>query len=205
MTITRLLILFIMMMEFAPAGGLTVNLQNHFGMTVVDVAQARDVPLYSDVSGQYVRHLTDCDNFSYKGLIQVFFIDRGESRIGAELGFNALYWWEEKYYVGTAYNVFTGRSERVPRWQQGEIWTWHLGALIQRNISDKFYIQSGLGIHTFFNGTGTTAGISAAVGYNLRFLSVITIPLEARTDIVFGRATPISFLLGFGFKFDLGS
>ena len=204
MTITRPLILCIMMMEIAYPGGLTINLQNNFGTTVVDVAQARGVPLYSDVSGEYVRHLTDWDNFSYKGLIQVFFIDRGESRIGAELGFNALYWWEEKYYIWE-YSSSTNRFEPKPRWQWGEIWTWHLGALIQRNISDRFYIQSGLGVHTFFNGTGTTAGISAAVGYNLRLLSVITIPLEARTDIVFGRATPISFLLGVGLKFELGS
>lgn len=64
-----------------------INFQNNFGYTIVDVAQAMEIPEFSDITNE---GLVDWDQFNYKGLIQVF-IPKGKMLIGGEIGFNRLY------------------------------------------------------------------------------------------------------------------
>lgn len=64
-----------------------INIQNNFGYTIVDVAQAIEIPEFSDITNE---GLVDWDQFNYKGLVQVF-LARDKMLIGGEIGFNRLY------------------------------------------------------------------------------------------------------------------
>jgi len=166
-----------------------VNLQNNFGYSIVDVGQAMDISEFSEVTNT---GLNDWDQFNYKGLIQIF-LNRDKMLLGAELGFNRLYSWEERYKTSMDYD----------RWRWGTIWTWHLGALIQINIAEQYYFTTGAGLYNFFNGSGTTVGFPLAVGHVIKFNDKISLPIEFRTDIIFGDGTPITLGGGIGLKFEI--
>lgn len=169
-----------------------INLQNNFGYTIVDVAQAMEIPEYSDITGE---GLVDWDQLNYKGLIQVF-IPKGKMLIGAEVGFNRLYRWEEAYIPSSSYS-----NTKYYRW--GTIWTWHIGALIQLNFANQYYLTTGTGVYTFMNGTGTTVGFPLGLGHTVKISDSISIPIEFRTDIIFGSGAPIAIGGGLGLKFTL--
>ena len=164
---------------------LRINVQNNFGYTAVDVSEAMDIP---------EERLDDWDNFNYKGLIQIFFKKSGHVSWGPELGFNRLYYWEERYKpVGFS-----------PRWRWDTIWTWHVGGCVRRSIASQYYVLTGASLHTFFNGSGTSIGIPLAVGHDIRISDVITIPIEFRMDVVFGDAVPIGLGGGVGITYTFG-
>lgn len=166
-----------------------INFQNNFGYTIVDVAQAMEIPEFSDITNE---GLVDWDQFNYKGLIQVF-IPKGKMLIGGEIGFNRLYRWEKRYKTFEGYD----------RWRWGTIWTWHIGALIQLNFANQYYLTTGTGLYTFMNGTGTTVGFPLGIGHIIKFSDFISIPIEFRTDIIFGSGAPITIGGGLGLKFTL--
>lgn len=169
-----------------------INLQNNFGYTIVDVAQAMEIPEFSDITNE---GLVDWDQFNYKGLIQVF-IPKGKMLIGGEIGFNRLYRWEEAYTPNSLYY-----DTKYYRW--GTIWTWHIGALIQLNFANQYYLTTGTGLYTFMNGTGTTVGFPLGIGHIIKFSDFISIPIEFRTDIIFGSGAPITIGGGLGLKFTI--
>ena len=169
-----------------------INLQNNFGYTIVDVAQAIEIPEYSDITRE---GLVDWDQFNYKGLVQVF-LDRGKMLIGAEVGFNRLYRWEETYIPSSSFS-----NTNYYRW--GTIWTWHIGALIQLNFANQYYLTTGTGVYTYMNGTGTTVGFPIGLGHTVKISDSISIPIEFRTDIIFGSGSPITIGGGLGLKFTL--
>jgi hypothetical protein len=140
----------------APDNKIIINLQKNFGYTIVDVAQAMEIPEFSDITKE---GLVDWDQFNYKGLIQVF-IPKGKMLIGGEVGFNRLYRWEERYQTIAGYD----------RWRWGTIWTWHVGTLIQLNFTDQYYLTTGTGIYTFMNGSGTTVGFPLGIGHVIKIL-----------------------------------
>lgn len=166
-----------------------INLQNNFGYTVVDVSQAMEIPEYSDITQE---GLVDWDNFNYKGLVQVF-IPRSNFLIGGEVGFNRLYRWEERYKTFDGYD----------RWRWGQIWTWHVGVLLRLTVAEQYYVTSGAGVYTFMNGSGATVGFPLALGHDLKLGDKLVLPLEFRTDIIFGEATPIALGGGIGIKITL--
>ena len=168
---------------------LIINIQNNFGYTIVNVTQAMDIPEYSDYTQE---GLVDWDQFNYKGLIQIF-LPKDNLLIGGEVGFNRLYRWEERY------NTFDGYD----RWRWGTIWTWHLGVLVQMKLTEQYYIGSGAGVYTFTNGSGTTVGFPLMIGHNLKITDKLILPIEFRTDIIFGSATPIALGGGIGIKLTL--
>ena len=163
-----------------------INFQNNFGYTIVDVSKAMEIPEYSDITRE---GLVDWNQFNYKGLIQAF-IQKEKYAIGGEVGFNRIYRWEERYKTFDGYD----------RWRWGTIWTWHLGVLIQKKIADQYYLTSGAGVYTFFNGTGTTVGFPLAIGHDLKISDILILPIEFRTDIIFGNGTPIAIGGGIGIK-----
>ena len=167
-------------------GKIIINLQNNFGYTIVDVGQAMEVQEFSDITKE---GLVDWDQFNYKGLVQLFF-NRDKMLIGGEVGFNRLYRWEERYKTFDGYD----------RWRWGTIWTWHIGALIQLNFANQYYLTTGTGVYTFMNGTGVTVGFPLAVGHIIKLNDKISLPIEFRTDIIFGSGTPITLGGGIGLK-----
>jgi hypothetical protein len=164
-----------------------INLQNNFGYTIVEVAQAMETTEFSDITNE---GLVDWDQFNYKGLVQVF-MPIEKFMVGGEVGFNRLYRWEERYKTFDGYD----------RWRGGTIWTWHISALIQLKFADQYYLTTGTGIYTFMNGTGTTIGFPLAVGHVIKINDLISLPIEFRTDIIFGSGTPIALGGGIGIKF----
>ena len=170
-------------------GKIIINLQNNFGYTIVDVGQAMEVQEFSDITKE---GLVDWDQFNYKGLVQLFF-NRDKMLVGGEVGFNRLYRWEETYIPSGSYN-----NTQYYRW--GTIWTWHIGALIQLNFANQYYLTTGTGVYTFMNGTGVTVGFPLAVGHIIKLNDKISLPIEFRTDIIFGSGTPITLGGGIGLK-----
>lgn len=168
---------------------ISVNLQNNFGYTIVDVSQAIGIPKYSHITDE---GLVDWNQFNYKGLVQILFNRSEDISLGLELGFHRLYYWEEKY-------IPSGLS---PRWRWGTIWTMQLGALVRRTIVSHYYVMAGSGLHIFLNGSGATIGFPLAIGHELPISEAFTIPIEFRIDIIFGKAIPISLGGGVGLKFN---
>lgn len=169
----------------------TVNIQNDFGYTLVDVGKAVDVPDYNYSTRQ---GLNDQDQFNYRGLVQVLFQRSETISWGPELGISRLYYWEETY-------IPVGFSAR---WRWGTIWTWHIGGIIRKQLSSDYYLLTGGSLHTFMDGSGTTLGIPFAIGREFSFSDKITLPIELRTDIIFGNDTPIGIGAGIGVKFPVG-
>lgn len=166
-----------------------INLQNNFWYTIVDVAQAMEISEISDITNE---GLVDWNQFNYKGLVQIF-LERDRMSIGGEIGFNRLYRWEERYQTMAGYD----------RWRWGTIWTWHIGALIQLNFANQYYLTTGTGLYTFMNGTGTTVGFPLGIGHIIKFSDFISIPIEFRTNIIFGSGAPITIGGGIGLKFTI--
>jgi hypothetical protein len=162
---------------------ISLNLRNGVGFTIVDVEEAWET------------ELDDWDQFSYQLVAQgILNKDNGLS-IGAETGVQRLYYWEEKYYVYL--------PDPTPRYRWGSIWTWHLGAVLEKHFENNFYIQSGLNLRVFLDGSGVTPGILASGGYQLYLSDSFKIPVGLRIDVVFGSATPIPVTLGVGLKYNL--
>ena len=161
---------------------MSVNLQNNFGYTIVNVSEAMEIP---------DERLVDWNQFNYKGLIQILFNKSKNVSFGSEIGFNRLYYWEEKY-------IPLGLS---PRWRWGTIWTGHLGGLVRLNFASHYYVLTGASLHFFFNGSGATIGIPLAIGHELPISKVFTIPIEFRIDVIFGNAVPIGLGGGVGLKY----
>jgi hypothetical protein len=162
---------------------ISINLRNGIGFTIVDVEEAWET------------ELEDWDQLSYQLVAQgILNKDNGLS-IGAETGVQRLYYWEEKYFVYL--------PDPTPRFRWGTIWTWHLGALLEKHFENNFYIQSGANLRVFLDGSGVTPGILASGGYELFLSDSFKIPIGLRIDVVFGSATPIPVTLGVGLKYNL--
>ena len=168
----------------------TVNFQNDFGYTIVEVTEAMDSPEFGDGNS---RGLVDWDNFNYKALLQVLFDKTDTVSWGPEIGVTRLYYWEEKY-VPFGFD---------PRWTWDTVWTGHIGGIIRKNLPHNYYVMTGASIHIFFNGTGATLGIPFAFGHEIPISDTITIPVEFRTDVIFGDAIPIGVGGGIGIKIKL--
>jgi hypothetical protein len=161
----------------------SLNLQNSIGYTIVDVEKAWET------------ELDDWGQFSYQLVVQGLYNKDNGFAIGAETGFQRLYYWEERYYVYV--------PDPSPRWRWGTIWTWHLGAVLEKQFENNFYVQSGANIRVFMDGSGVTPGILASGGYQFSLSDSFKIPVGLRIDIVFGSATPIPVTLGIGLKYNL--
>ncbi len=166
-----------------------INVQNNFGYTLVDISNAMDIPEYSDITDE---GLVEWDKFNYKCLFQIMKKTQHEYFIGAEAGIHRLYYWEKKFYPSS-----TGSA----RWNWGTIWTAHAGGLVKRMIADQYYVQTGMSLHIFLNGTGATVGFPLAVGHEIRINDRITLPLEFRVDMIFGNSTPIGLGGGLGLQY----
>jgi hypothetical protein len=170
----------------SPSQAFDLNIKPNFWGTLVDVQKAMETTLET------------WNQYAYGGTIQVLFeLKPGGLQIGAETGASHLYYWEEQYY---AYD-----PDPVPRWRWGDMWTWHLGGVIEKKLSRSFYLQGGASLHDFLNGSGITPGLSAAAGYAFPLSGSIRLPVEIRADAVFGNATPIMLRASVGLSFSNGT
>ena len=168
-----------------------VILQNNFGYTIVNVSEAMGIPEYSRVTDE---GLVESNQFNYNGLMQILFRKSEKVSFGPEVGFNRLYYWEEKH-------IPRGLS---PRWRWGTIWTGRLGGLVRMRVAPHYYVLTGASLHVFFNGSGATIGIPLAIGHEVSISELFTIPIEFRIDFIFGDDIPIGIGGGVGLKLNFG-
>ena len=171
---------------------ISMNIQNNFGFTLVNVSEAMDIPEYSDVTDE---GLVEWNQFNYKGLIQLYFTKKEDISLGTELGINRLYYWEEKFIPPLS----------SPRWDWGTIWTGQVSGLLKKTIAKQYYVITGASLHIFLNGTGATLGIPLAIGHEIRLSETITLPVEFRVDVIFGNAIPIALGGGVGINYKLNN
>jgi hypothetical protein len=169
-----------------------INAVNNFGYNFVDIESAVGSSKYDESAGSTQTFLKDWDFYHYKGGAQILLEKSDELKIGVELTFNRLYYWEEQYY-----NSSVGAN----RWRWGTIWTMQIGAVAKYLIQDPIYVQGGVSLHRFLDGSGASFGLTVGGGYNIELNDTFSIPLDIRTDIIFGNAT--SFALGSGFVLSL--
>lgn len=163
------------------AAEVQLKVQNSFGFTAVDITQTR----YS--SGTMV----DWDKFHYQGLIQLMIKPRRIVSFGGEVGFNRLYYWEQRYYNSSGDN----------RWRWGQAWTIDYGPVIHVNLGKYFYTMTGFLIHTYFNGYGTHVGFPFGVGACFPITKHFGISTDIRNDLISGRGAPFAIAGGVGLNF----
>lgn len=164
-------------------------LTGSFGYTIVDIPTAVDWPEAVGMGDG----LTDWNNINYGGTIQVLFNLSKNIYIGPEAGISRIYFWERKY---TPFGFSS-------RWEANGVGTWHIGGILKFQIDPSYYFFTGISFHTFLNDSGSTAGVPIAVGYEIYISDHLKVPIEFRTDIIFGDATPITIGGGLGLKFGL--
>ena len=189
MKVTPLLLLTLGLSGIAHAqlGQWQLTINNNWGYTVVDVPAAVEIPEVSNGEG-----LSDWNQFNYRGMAQFLYRSSETLSFGPEIGVSRLYFWEERY-------IPIGLSARY-RWET--VWTWSVGGLVRLDLTPDYYVVTGAGIHTFFNGTGSTVGIPLGIGRTIA-VNRFDIPLEFRVDIVFGDGVPIGLGGGVGLQFEL--
>jgi hypothetical protein len=112
----------------------------------------------------------------------------GNFRVGAELGYSWLYY----------YDVIV---PPVPYYYWGYAGAFNISALGEYHIK-KLALQAGAGIYIFSD--GSAFGFSAAGTYRFDLNPKMSIPLTIRADVIFGTATivPISIMTGFSYDFE---
>lgn len=171
--------------------GTTLNIQNDFGYTIVDVGQAMDINEYNSATGL---GLSDYDQFNYRLLGQLLVEKSPGLYFGVEAGLHRLYYWEETYKPLPTSSL---------RWRYGTIWTVSAGGLVKRDFGDRYYAMTGLSLHNFLNGSGMALGLPFALGHRIKISEKFEMPVEFRADIIFGSGTPIAIGGGVGLQFDI--
>jgi len=179
------------------AGGWGINLQNNFGDTDADLEKLLGSPYYDPDLSRFDTQITDSGTFFYKGVVQVFFPSESALSLGAELGINHLYYWEERYYVPYVSNNYRFRSD--------DIWTFQIGGILEYMLTDDFFIQGGVSSHNYFTASGSSMGIMTAFGYTIRFPNSpgFSMPLQIRYDIIDDNADTKALSFGLGLQFHI--
>ncbi|MBN1836242.1 MAG: hypothetical protein JW820_10355 [Spirochaetales bacterium] len=162
---------------------LTLRLNAGAGYTVIDLPTAFDWdPDYLD----------DWDYTDIKVNLQGLFLQFGGFRLGAEIGYNRLYY----YYFVVPNPPFS------PNHYYGSVGPVSLSALGAFEVIRNLFVQLSAGLYIF--GDGVTAGLSSSVMYAIPIAASMAIPVAAYFDVVFGDGMPIAFGLtaGFQYRFD---
>jgi hypothetical protein len=108
--------------------------------------------------------------------------------LGIEAGRNRLYYWN---YKAPGYSFYNWRTE----------WTTNAVFYIAKQLKDKFFIQAGAGIHSFYR--GTVFGLLAGAGTYFHLSDKFSIPLCLRIEPIFGSGTPVAVNLETGLRLSL--
>jgi hypothetical protein len=169
-----------------PAGSqgidsLTLRLNAGVGYTVIDLPTAL---------GWDEQYFEDWSELDIKGNVQGLFMDLGPITLGAELGYNRLYY----YYVRVPYLP----SPLIYEKSVGPVSLSILGAF---EVFSNFFVQAVLG--PYFFDDGVTIGIGTSAMYVIPIRENMGIPVAAYADVVFGDGTPIAVGLTAGLQYTL--
>jgi hypothetical protein len=153
------------------------------GYNFVDIEKSTGSPKYENSTGGY--YLNDWDQLNYGGTIYGAFKTGYKIDFGGEITFNRLYYWEE------AYATYYG-----PNYRWGNVNTLGLGILVKLNVTEFLYLKPVISVEYYMDGSGVNFGTALSGGINFNLSEHVAIPVEFRTDQIFGNA--ISFLFGLG-------
>ena len=172
-----------------------LNLHNSWGYNLVNIEEATGSPKFDESLPSGTRQLTDYNQFYYNGEVQLLKPISQSMDIGLAVGFNRLYYWEERYR-----NLFdTGFN-----FDFGTIWTFEVSGMANFYWGDWFGTTS-FGFHSFQDGSGSTAGLSAGTGRIITLGESLSLPIVFKVDTVFGDGTTIAPNLGFGLQWTFSS
>jgi len=160
------------------------------GYNVVDIEKATGTSKDQVNTGS--TYLDDWSTFNYGLTIEALFNKGKDWNFGGEITYNRLYYWEESY------STFSGQESR---W--GNVGTFGLGFLAKYNIANDFYFKPVISLEIFNDGSGVTIGTAFAAGKKFKLNDQINIPLEFRTDQIFGSAVSLLFGIGVGIQVSL--
>jgi hypothetical protein len=173
-------------------GQLKINAHNSWGYNFVDLEEATGTPEFSKKLPVDQRQLVDWDRFFYNGEVQVLFSINDNLDAGIAVGFNRLYYWEERYR-----NLFDTRFQ----FDYGTIWTFEVSALANYYF-DQWFVQGALGLHNFQGEGAQTAGLSGGVGREMAITDKFSIPIIIKHDLVFGDGLTHGLNAGLGVQYE---
>lgn len=136
-------------------------------------------------------YFEEWDKVNVKVNLQCEFLDFSSFRLGAEIGYNRLYY----YYVSVPYPPFT------PRVYEETVSAINISALGTYVSGNNLFIQAGVG--PYFYGEGVTIGIKGALGYRISVGENVAVPISLVADLNTGDGTPFSFGLTVGIEYKL--
>ncbi len=188
------LICFLLFLSYSKSEAqMHINIINGFGYNIIDFEKLLGVPYWDANNSPYDTQITSDSPLVYKGGVQITFDVLEKLRIGGEVGVNRLYYVEERY------SVLMGNDDEF-RWRMYDIWTLNVGGLGQLFVTENIYLQSGVGIHNFLDGSGVALGAMAGIGYEVPINEKFSVPVEFRNDWVFGDVLSGVFSLVVGFS-----
>lgn len=154
---------------------ITIELIGGGGVTIVDVQEA---------SGQTSEVLGE-DKGMYQVFGRVFFADLGPARVGVEVGYQYLYYYDAPYIGTLARDIDAMRYAAVLRF----------------SAADRLIAEAGAGIHSFDGGSVLSA--LGAIGLDFGVAERFSIPVRVRADVVFDDAItiPVGATIGLAVRF----
>jgi hypothetical protein len=154
------------------------------GYTLVNFEKASDYPDSS---------LENWDQVNYSFALQALWRMAPKIRLGAEAGWEQLYYW---YYI-----IPYGYS---PVYREANWATVYVGGIAQVFLTHGLYVLGGVDLHSF-SGDGTALGVSGAIGTEIRLSSMLALPVEFRIKPVLGKGTPTVLQINIGLAWGTGN
>jgi hypothetical protein len=142
---------------------ISIEIHGGGGVTAVDVQEASGQT--SEVRGE--------DTGMYQFFGRVFFADLGAARLGVEVGYQYLYFYEAPF-IG-----FLDRDIDAMRY----------AAVLRYPLAGRLIVEAGAGIHSFEG--GSVFSTLGALGVDLSVAPRIAVPIRARADFVIDDALTI--------------
>lgn len=183
----KITLLIILMLIIGKLGFAQIELSiiPKIGVNVVDIEKATGTFKYENAPGG--TYLNAWNTLNYGVSIEAVLKQEKKWNLGGELTYNRLYYWEE------AYETFYGREYR---W--GEVGTIGIGILYKYNLNELFYFKPMLSLEIFTGGSGMAVSTGFAAGTHFKISDKVSIPIEVRTQQIFGSAVSLLFNAGTG-------
>ncbi|WP_425391620.1 hypothetical protein [Ekhidna sp.] len=185
--------LFMLLAGIAACAQFKINFHNSWGYNLVNIEEATGSPKFDDSLPSGSRQLTDWNQFYYNGEVQFLKTTSNDLDIGVALGYNRLYFYEERYRN-------FGNSDFY--FDYGTIWTFEVSCMLNK-YWDEWFGTLSAGLHSFQDGSGSTAGLAFGAGRSVVLSSSFSLPVVFKMDMVFGDGTTIAPNLGIGLQWAL--
>lgn len=166
---------------WAQLGPFVFRINGGAGYTFVDLEEALEWDW---------EYFYEWDYLNIKANIQCLFFHIPPFSVGAEVGYNILYY----YYVRIPYSGYTITYE-------GTVAPINVSAVAAYSLSDTISILSSAGAYFFDN--GTTFGFKGSLVFLLPLTEDMAIPFALIGEVIFGSGIPITAGATVGFEYTL--